>query len=142
MNSLQNLVSRRSSVSTNSSSKGKLQSQTKAQDLITMTANVATLSQCIVLILMDVGHQRIGRRTLQYLRKKETREPSIKDSPSIVKEVAHQVTIVVMTEAHTKFGLHTTCFMTMKSIISQKIAPYSLSLKEKWSKTPISRSNN
>jgi hypothetical protein len=46
-----------------------------------MTISVAIPSQCIALILMVVGYQRIGRNILDHLRRKETQGPSIRDPP-------------------------------------------------------------
>jgi hypothetical protein len=140
MNSLQNSTSRMSSISVSLSSKGKLQSQMKPQDLAIMTVSAATLSGCIALILMIANHQRIGRRTLGHLRNKETREPLIKDSPSKVKEAAHQIAVVA--KAHTHLDLHTACSTVVKPTITQKINPNSLSLGENWSRTPHSIRSN
>jgi hypothetical protein len=50
---------------------------------------------------MAMGHQRIGRRILEHLRKKETKEPLIKDSSNTIREAAHIVAVVVRPEAHT-----------------------------------------
>jgi hypothetical protein len=67
---------------------------------------------------------------------KETSELLIKDSTSTAKEAVHQIAATVVTEAHTHSDLHTACSTTVKPTIAQKIAPYSLSPKGKWSKTP------
>jgi hypothetical protein len=55
MNSSQNSVSLRSSISVSLSSRGKYQSPTKPQDLATMITNEATPNQYTTLILMAVG---------------------------------------------------------------------------------------
>jgi hypothetical protein len=54
-----------------------------------MIVNVATPSQCTTLIQVVAGHQRIGKRILGHLRKKEIQEPLIKDLLSTIKEAAH-----------------------------------------------------
>jgi hypothetical protein len=82
--------------------------------LATMIVSVATPSRCIALILMAAGHQRIGRRILAHLRKKETQGPPIWDSLSTIREVAHQITA----EAHTHSDLRTACFTIVRPIIA------------------------
>jgi hypothetical protein len=77
---------------------------------------------------------------LRHLRKKETREPSTKDPPSTAKEAAHQ--IVAAAEAHTHFDLHTACSTIVRQTIAQKIAPFSSSTEEKWSKISNSLHTN
>jgi hypothetical protein len=77
---------------------------------------------------------------LGHLRKKETQEPSTKDPPSTAKEAAHQ--IVVAAEAHTHFDLHTACSTIVRQTIAQKIAPFSSSTEEKWSKISNSLHTN
>jgi hypothetical protein len=116
----------------------------KPQDLSTMIASAATPSQCTILILMDVGHQRIGRIILEHLRKREIKEHLIKDSPSTIREATHPAAVVVTTEpeAHTQSDLCTACSTVAKPTIAPKIAPYSMSLKEKWNKIPISLHKN
>jgi hypothetical protein len=139
MNCLQNSASQRSNISASSSSKGKLQSQTKPQGPhATMTASVAILSRYTASTQMAVGHQRIGRRILGHLRKKETREPPIQDLPSTIKEAAHQIIVMATTEAHTHSDLRTACSTIVKPTIAQKIAPYFSSPKEKWTKNSTS----
>jgi hypothetical protein len=101
-----------------------------------MTVSASTPSRCISLISMAACHWRIGRKTLGHLCKKETREPLIKDSPSTTKEVSHQIMVAAAAEAHTYSNLRIACSMVVRQTIAQKIAPYSSSTKEKWSKTP------
>jgi hypothetical protein len=73
------------------SSKEKLQSQTKLQDLLTtMTVNAATPYRLIELISMAMGHQKNGTRTLGHLHKIGAKEPLTKGLPRTVKEAAHQ----------------------------------------------------
>jgi hypothetical protein len=132
MNSLQNSASRRSNISTSSTSRGKSQNQAKLQDPITMIINATTPSLCTSLILMVTGHQRTGRRTSDHLRRKETQGPSIKDLPNTAKEAELQ--IVVVAEAHTQSSLCTICTMTMKPIIAPKTAPSFWSQRKKWGK--------
>jgi hypothetical protein len=79
-----------------------------------MTTNVTTPSRCIVLILIAAGHQRIGRRILGHLRKKENREPSIKDLPSTTREVAKKTAVMVVAEAHIHSDLRTACIMAVR----------------------------
>jgi hypothetical protein len=81
MNNSQNSVSQRSSISVNSSNRGKLQNQTKLQDPVTVITNATTQSMCTTLTLMGVGHQKTGRRTSEGLHRKETQGLSIKDPP-------------------------------------------------------------
>jgi hypothetical protein len=57
----------------------------KPQDLPTMKASVATLSQCIASTLMHVEHQRIGRRFMGHPRNKQTRGPLTRDSINTAK---------------------------------------------------------
>jgi hypothetical protein len=119
MNSLQNLANQRSNISVSSSSKEKLQSQTKPQGhFATVIASAATPSWGTALILMAVGCQRNGRRTLGHLHKKETQELPSKDSHSTVKEAACQVTAMVGAEAHTHSDLYIACIMTVRLTIT------------------------
>jgi hypothetical protein len=103
-----------------------------------MTTNTTIHSQYTKSILTAAGHQRIGTRILGHLHRKGTREPLIKDLPSTIKEAAHQIVVTVVVKAHTHLELHTTCSTVVKTTIAQKIAPYSLSLKEKWNNNPTS----
>jgi hypothetical protein len=95
-------------------------------------------SQCIASTQTVLGHQRIMRRILGHLRKKEIQGPPIKDSFGTIKEVAHQIMVVVATEVHTHSNLHTACSTIIRLTIAQKIAPYSSSPNEKWTKNPTS----
>jgi hypothetical protein len=83
-----NLASLRSNISVSLSSRGNYQSPMKLQDPATTTTSEATPNQYIALILMAAGHLKIGRKTLEHLRKKESRGPHIKDSISTAKEAA------------------------------------------------------
>jgi hypothetical protein len=110
--------------------------------LTTMTTNTASPSRCIALIQMATGHQRIRRRILGHLHKKETREVSIKDPPSIAREVAHRITVMVVAEALIYSDLRAACIMVATQTIARKTTPFFSSLKERWSKTPSSLRNN
>jgi hypothetical protein len=100
------------------------------------TVDAATPSQCIALILMATDHQRIWRRILGRLHKKETQGPPIKDSLSTIREAVHQIAAVVTTEAHTHSDLRTACSTIVRPIIPPKTAPYSSSPREKWTRDP------
>jgi hypothetical protein len=134
MNSLQNSVSQRFNISASSRSKGKLQSQMKPQDSATTTISAATPSQCIVLILMAVDHQRIGRRTLGHLCRKGIKGSSTKDPLSTTKEVVRQTVVADVAEAHTHSDLRNACSMAARPTTTSKIVPYSSSPKGKWTK--------
>jgi hypothetical protein len=100
MNNLQNSASLRYNTFASLNSRGRVQEQTKPQGpLATMTASDTTQSRSIASILMVVGHQRIGRKFLGQLRKKEIREVSIRDPPSIAREAAHGIVAMVTAEA-------------------------------------------
>jgi hypothetical protein len=96
----------------------------------TMTISEATPNQCIALILMVVGHQNTGKRTLGHLRKKDIREPSTRGLASTVSEVAHQAEVVVVAEILSHISLSTACIMTVKPTTTLKTTPYSWSLKD------------
>jgi hypothetical protein len=81
-------------------------------------------------------------KTLGHLHKKETQEPSIKDSPSTPEEASYQIMAVAVAETHTHSDLHIAYSMVVSQTITQKIAPYSSSTKEKWSKTPNNLRSN
>jgi hypothetical protein len=110
------------------------QSLTKLQDLATMKISEATPNQYTSLILTDAGHQKIGRRTSEQLCKKDISGPSTQDSCKAAKKAAHQIVAEVAAKALTHSNLHTTCSMAVKPTTAPKIAPTSLSQKEKWSK--------
>jgi hypothetical protein len=74
--------------------------------------------------------------------KKETREPLTRDPASTVNEAARQDEAVATAEVHSHTSLHITCIMATTPTTEQKIAPYSSSLKERWSKTTSSLRNN
>jgi hypothetical protein len=143
MSSSQNLASQRSNISASLSSKEKLQSKTKLQCLLaTMTISVATPNRCISLISTVAGDQKIGKRTLDHLRKKGIIQPSTRGLLITITKATHQAEATVMTEARTHLGLCTACFMAAKPTTAQKIAPYSSNLKERWSKTLSSLHSN
>jgi hypothetical protein len=104
----------------------------------TIIASAAILSQYTKLTQTVVGHQRIGRRILGHLHKKETWGSPIKDTLSTIKEVSYQIMVAITVGALTYSYLHTVCFMVARPIITQNIAPYSSSPKEKWTKNPTS----
>jgi hypothetical protein len=143
MNNLQNSASLRYSTFASSNSRGRIQGQMKPHGpLATMIASNITPSQCITSILMAVGHQRIGRRILGHLYRKEIQEASIKDPLSTTKEVAHRIMVVAVAEAHILSNLCIACIMATTQIIERKTAPFFLSLKGRWSMTPSSLCNN
>jgi hypothetical protein len=102
MNNLQNSASRRSSISGNSRNRGKSQNQTKLQDLVIVITNTTTQKMYIALILMDVGHQRTGRKTSEGLHRKETQGLSIKDPPNTTNEAELQTMTGGTAKAHTQ----------------------------------------
>jgi hypothetical protein len=142
MNSSQNSVNPRSSIFTSLCSGGKFQSLTKVRDLGTMKTSEATPNQYASLISMAAGHQKIGRRTSEHLRKKDTREPPTKDSCRAAKEAARRIGAKVVVEALIHLNLCTACTMAVKPTTTPKIAPFSLSQKEKWSKIPPNLRSN
>jgi hypothetical protein len=89
-----------------------------------------------------VGHLKTGKRTLNHLHKKGTRQPLTRGSLITVSEVAHRAEAAVVTKARTHLSLRTACFMTAKPTIAQKTVPYFSSLKERWIKTPNILRNN
>jgi hypothetical protein len=97
-----------------------------------MKINEATPNQYTISIQTTVGHQKIGRRILEHLRKKDIQEPSTKDSCRAAKEAACQIRAKVTTEAPTHLNLCTACIMAAKLTTAPKIVPSSLSQKEKW----------
>jgi hypothetical protein len=90
---------------------------------------------------MATGHQRIGKRNLGHLRKNETQEPLIKGLLSTTKEAAHQIVAVATAEAHTHSDLRISCSLIVNPTIAQKIAPYSSSPREKWTRSPTNLHN-
>jgi hypothetical protein len=110
--SLPNSVSHRSCTFASWSSKERHQSMMKLQgQSATMITNTATPSECTTSTPMAVDHQRIGKRTLSHLSKKETRGPSTRDQISSVSEVARQAEAMVAAEAHSHTSLHIACIM-------------------------------
>jgi hypothetical protein len=83
---------------------------------------------------MVVGRQKIGRIISKHLHKKDIREPPTKDSCRAAKEAEHQIAAEVAAEALTHTNLYTACTTVAKPTIAPKIAPFSLSQKEKWNK--------
>jgi hypothetical protein len=79
---------------------------------------------------------------LDHFFKKGTMQLLTRDPLIIVSRAAHQAKDVVVVEARTQSGLRTACFTTVKPTITHGVAPYSLSLKERCSKTPSSLHNN
>jgi hypothetical protein len=61
----------------------------KPQGLVTIKISEATPNQYTILILMAVGHQKIGRKFLKHLHKKDIREILTKDPHKVAKEVEH-----------------------------------------------------
>jgi hypothetical protein len=60
----------------------------KLQNLSTMKISEPTPNEYTISIQTVVGHQKIGRRILEHLRKKDIQEPLTKDSHRAAKEVA------------------------------------------------------
>jgi hypothetical protein len=87
---------------------------------------------------MAASHHRSGTRILGHLHKKETRGPLIRDSPSTIRGVVHQIMVVVTAEVQTHSDLCTACITRARLIIAPKTAPYSLSPREKWTRDPTS----
>jgi hypothetical protein len=108
----------------------------------TMIINTITGSRCTASIPIVAGHLRTGKRILDHLHKKGTMQLSTRGPLITVSEVAHRAEATVAVEARTHSGLRTACFRAAKPTTTQKIAPYSSSLKERWSKTPNSLHNN
>jgi hypothetical protein len=79
----------------------------KLHDLGTMKTSEAIPNQYTTLIPMAMGHQKIGRRTLEHLRKKDTREPPTKGSYRTAKDAACQIGVEVVTEALIHLNLRT-----------------------------------
>jgi aspartyl-tRNA synthetase len=67
----------------------KYQNPMKPQYLTTMKISEATPYQYTTLILMTAGHQKIGRKFLEHLRRKDIREFSTKDPHKAAKEAEH-----------------------------------------------------
>jgi hypothetical protein len=61
----------------------------KPQYHATMKISEATPYQYTTLILMTAGHQKIGRKFLEHLRRKDIREFSTKDPHKAAKEAEH-----------------------------------------------------
>jgi hypothetical protein len=118
------------------SSREKFQKQTKPLDLDTMKASVATPNLCTTSILMDVDHQRIGRKILGRHRSKQaTTPPPTRDSTNTTKGVEQQIGAMTEVEAHTQSDLCTACTTITRWTITPKIAPSTLSQKRRWIKT-------
>jgi hypothetical protein len=100
MNNSLSSASPRFNTFTSLSSREKFQNQTKPQDLTTMKANATTLSMCIALNLMDVNHQRIGRRIMGHPHNKQTRGPPTRDLINTAKGADQQTRATVVAEVH------------------------------------------
>jgi hypothetical protein len=122
MNSSQNSASLRSSISV-SLSRGKYQNLMKLQDLPTMKISEATPDQYTTLILMAAGRQKIGRKFLKHLCKKNIRELSTKDLHKAAKEAEHRIATEATVEGLTHSNLYTTCIMAAQLTTAPKIAP-------------------
>jgi hypothetical protein len=103
----------------------------KLHNLGTMKISEAIPNQYTTLIMMVVGHQKIERRTLKHIRKKDTQDPPTKNSCRAAKEAARQIRAEVMVKVLTHSNLRIECIMTVKLITTPKIAPFSLSQKKK-----------
>jgi hypothetical protein len=99
----------------------------KLQDLSTTKISEATPNQYTTLILMIVGHPKIGRRTLEHLCKKDIRGPPTKDPCRVAKEATHQIMAEVAAKALTHSNLRTACSTAVKPSTGPKIDPSSLS---------------
>jgi hypothetical protein len=142
MNSSQNSASQRSNIFASLRSRGKFQSPTKLQDLGTTKISEATPNQYTTLIPMVADHQKIGRRALKHLCKKDILGSPTKDSFKAAKEVTRQIGAEIVAKGLTHSNLRTACTMAVKPTTALKIAPSSLSQKEKWSKITQSLHNN
>jgi hypothetical protein len=143
MRTLPNSASRRSCTSASLSNNEKHPSMTKPQDQpARTTTSEGALSKYTTSTLTVVGLRKTGKRILGHSRKKGVRGTSIIGQSSITREGACQDEAMVMAEAHTHSSLHTVCIMAMIPITAQKTVPYSLNLKERWSKTPRSSRNS
>jgi hypothetical protein len=126
MMSSPNSASRRCYTSASSSSKEKHLSTTKLQNhLITIIINATTSSKYTSSILMAADLQRIGKRILDHLRKKEVSGLSITDQVSTVRKGACQAEATVVAEACTLSSLCIVCTTIVKPTITQKIDPSS-----------------
>jgi hypothetical protein len=122
----------------NLSSRGKCQSPMKPKGPAIMKINEATSGQYTTLILMATDDQKIGRRILEHLRKKDIRELSTKDPHRTAKEVVHQI----MAEVLTQLILHIACTMAVQPTTAPKISLSFLSQKENWTKIPHNLRSN
>jgi hypothetical protein len=99
MNNSLNLAGPRFNAFTRLSSREKFQRQMKPQDLTTMKANATTLILCTTSTLMDVDHQRIGRRIMGHPLNKQTRGPPTRDLINTAKGIDQQTGATVVVEA-------------------------------------------
>jgi hypothetical protein len=97
----------------------------KPQDLTTMKANATTLILCTTLTLMDVDHQRIGRRIMGHPHNKQTRGPPTRDLINTAKAIDQQTGATVVVEARIQLDLCTACTTVMRQTIAPKIVPSS-----------------
>jgi hypothetical protein len=96
----------------------------KLQDLVIVITNATTQSMYITSILMGVGHQRTGRKTLEGLHRKETQGFSMKDPTNTTKEAKRRTMAKGAAEAHTQWNLHTACTMAAKPTIKPPYCMY------------------
>jgi hypothetical protein len=73
--------------------------------------------------LMFVGLQKIGKRILRHLRKRERREPLIIEQITIPKEWACQDRAEIAAEAHSSLCI--ACIMATTQTIAEKTAHFS-----------------
>jgi hypothetical protein len=141
--SFPNSVSQRSCTSASLSSKEKHPSMMKAQSqLATMRISALTPSKYTSSTPMVVSLWKTEKRILGHLHKKEVRGPSSTGQTSTIRDGVCQAKAAVEAETHAHKSFHTVCTMAVTPTTAQKIAPYSLSPKERWSKTPSSLRNN
>jgi hypothetical protein len=95
-----------------------------------MKISEATPNKYTISIQMVVGLQKIGRRILEHLCKKDIREPPTKDSCRAAKEAACQIGPEVTAEAPTHSNLRT-LFCGSKTDHRTKDCPIFLKSKRK-----------
>jgi hypothetical protein len=95
----------------------------KPQGLVTMKISEATPNQYTILILMAAGHQKIGRKILKHLHRKDIREILTKDPHKVAKEVEQRNTTEAVAEGLTHSSLRTTCIASAQPTTTPKIVP-------------------
>jgi hypothetical protein len=105
------------------SNREKYQNLTKPQDLATMKISEATPNQYTTLILMAVGRQKIERKFLEHLHRKDIRELSTKDPHKAAKEVEHRIMAEAPAEGLTHSNLRMPFITTAQPTTAPKIAP-------------------